>query len=60
MYLSDSDKKMLFGEEGGAKQFSMQILIRLGEIYGAKRMVPIKSAHVACVYPQFGAAIEIK
>lgn len=59
MYLSDVDKRMIYGEGGLANQFSMQILIRLGEIYGAKRMVPIKSAHVGCVYPQFGAAIEI-
>lgn len=59
MYLSDIDKRMIYGEGGLANQFSMQILIRLGEIYGAKRMVPIKSAHVGCVYPQFGAAIEI-
>ena len=59
MYLSDIDKRMIYGEGGLANQFSMQILIRLGEIYGARRMVPIKSAHVGCVYPQFGAAIEI-
>jgi len=59
MYLSDIDKRVIYGEGGLANQFSMQILIRLGEIYGAKRMVPIKSAHVGCVYPQFGAAIEI-
>ena len=59
MYLSDSDKKILFDKEDGAKQFSMQILIKLGEIYGAQRMVPIKSAHVGCLYPQFGAATEI-
>ena len=59
MYLSDIDKRMIYGEGGLANQFSMQILIRLGKIYGAKRVVPIKSAHVGCLSPQFGAAIEI-
>lgn len=59
MYLSDIDKKMIYGEGSLADQFSMQILTRLGEIYGAKRMIPIKSAHIGCLSPQFGAAIEI-
>ena len=59
MHLSDIEKKMLNGDMTPAHQFSMQILVKLGEIFEAKRMMPIKSAHVGCVYPQFGAAIEL-
>ena len=31
MYLSDIDKRIIYEEGGLANQFSMQILIRLGE-----------------------------
>lgn len=59
MYLNDSDKRIINGEEGLAAQFSMQLLTKLGEIYEAERMVPIKSAHIGCLSPQFGATIEL-
>jgi predicted aconitase len=40
---------MLSGEEGYAVQKSMQILVALGEIFGADRMIPVTSVQVAGV-----------
>ena len=41
MYLTDEEKRMLDGEEGPAVQASMQLLTKLGEVYDAKRLVPV-------------------
>jgi predicted aconitase len=47
MQLSDEEKRMLAGERGPAVRKSMEILTALGDIYGAERMVPVKSAHIS-------------
>jgi len=48
---------MLKGEMGYAKQVAMEILLALGEIYGAEKMVLIKSAQISGVsYMNLGEA----
>lgn len=47
MYLTDTQKKMLDGEQGEPVQVAMEMLCALGEIYGAENLIPIKSAHCA-------------
>lgn len=47
MYLNDEQKRMLNGEKGEPAQVAMEMLYALGEIYGAEKMIPIKSAHCA-------------
>ena len=59
MQLSDQEKRMLAGEEGEAVRLSMQILTRLGDVYGARRLVPIRNVHAACVYPHMSVAVEM-
>ncbi len=59
MHLTDEEKRMLEGEEGEAVRLSMQILIRIGEVYGAQRLVPVRSVHAGCVYPVFSVAVEM-
>ncbi|MCK5333097.1 MAG: aconitase X catalytic domain-containing protein, partial [Candidatus Aenigmarchaeota archaeon] len=45
------------GKHGRAAQKSMEILVALGEIYGAKKLVPVKSVQVAGVsYHNLGDA----
>lgn len=57
MELSAQERAMLDGEEGEASRQSMEILVALGKIYGAQRMVPIKSAQVSGVsYKTIGDA----
>jgi predicted aconitase len=59
MRLTDEEKRMLAGEEGEAVKLSMEVLVRIGEVYGAKRLVPIRSVHAGCAYPNFEAAVDM-
>ncbi len=57
MYLTEKEQKMLDGEEGYAVKKSMEILIALGDIYGAERLIKVGSVQVAGVsYHNLGDA----
>lgn len=45
MKLTPQEQGMLDGKEGPLVQKCMKVLVTLGEIYGAERMIKIKSAH---------------
>ncbi len=45
MYLTDEEKRMLDGAYGDVVRKSMKILVTLGEIYGAERMLEISNVH---------------
>jgi hypothetical protein len=47
MRLTDEEKRMQDGEYGQPEKMAMDILVALGEIYSAEKMIPIKSAHIA-------------
>jgi predicted aconitase len=49
MKLTTEEKKMADGEYGYATQKAMEILVTLGEIYEAERMIPVSSVQVAGV-----------
>ncbi|MGB9837309.1 aconitase X catalytic domain-containing protein [Methanothermobacter sp.] len=57
MYLDGIEEKMYDGEFGETIQKSMEILVALGDIYGAERMVNISSAQISGVsYKTIGDA----
>ena len=47
MFLNNDEEKMLQGEYGIIVQKSMKILVTLGDVFGAERMVKVKSVHVS-------------
>lgn len=47
MRLDDNDKRMLDGEAGPVCRMAMEMLVALGKIYGAEKLIPVRSAHVA-------------
>jgi len=49
MYLTQEEEKILNGEEGEVLQRMFRLLVRLGEIYGADKMIPVGSVQVAGV-----------
>ncbi|MFA4646767.1 aconitase X [Pyrococcus kukulkanii] len=49
MYLTKEEELALSGEYGPAVQKAMEILVVLGDIYNADRLIPIKSAQIAGV-----------
>ncbi len=57
MYLTPEEEKLFNGEHGATYQKAMEILAALGDIYGADRLIPIKSAQIAGVsYKTIGDA----
>jgi predicted aconitase len=57
MYLTEKEQKMLDGEAGHAVKKSMEILVALGDIYGAERLIKVGSVQVAGVsYHNLGDA----
>jgi predicted aconitase len=57
MHLTSEEEHMLAGEEGRATQKAMQILVALGDIYGAEQMVKVTSVQVSGVsYKNLGDA----
>ncbi len=49
MYLTNAEERTLSGEDGEVLERMFRLLVRLGEIYGADRMIPVSSAQVAGV-----------
>ena len=57
MYLTPEEEKILNGEEGESKRKAMEILVALGRIFKAERLIPIESAQIAGVsYKSIGEA----
>jgi predicted aconitase len=49
MYLTNAEERTLSGEDGEVLERMFRLLVRLGEIYGADRMIPVNSSQVAGV-----------
>ncbi|MCJ7719869.1 MAG: aconitase X catalytic domain-containing protein [Candidatus Hadarchaeum sp.] len=49
MQLTKEQERMLAGEHGEVVERNFRLLVRLGEIYGADRMIPVDSVQVAGV-----------
>jgi len=57
MYLNKEEEKMYQGEYGDTVRKSMEILVALGDIYGARKLVSISSAQISGVsYKTIGDA----
>jgi predicted aconitase len=57
MYLTKEEEHIYDGEHGWANQICMKILVRLGELFNATRLIPISSAHISGVsYKTLGDA----
>jgi predicted aconitase len=46
MFLTKEEAQFLDGEHGEALQLAMSILVKLGEMYGADRMIRVESVHI--------------
>ena len=49
MYLTKEEEKILDGEQGEVLERMFRLLVRLGEIYKADKMIPVGSVQVAGV-----------
>jgi len=57
LFLTKEEERIYDGELGWANQTCMKILVRLGELFDAEKLIPIDSAHVSGVsYKTLGDA----
>lgn len=57
MYLTREEERILEGEGGEGLRKAMELLVALGEIKGAERLIPVSSVHVSGVsYKTIGEA----
>ncbi|MGQ4913318.1 MAG: aconitase X [Candidatus Asgardarchaeia archaeon] len=57
MYLTKEEERMLNGEYGKGVEKAMRILVTLGDIYNAEKMIPISSAQISGIsYKSIGDA----
>ncbi len=47
MLLDNDEERILAGEQGETRQKMLELLVALGKVFGAERLVPIKSAQVS-------------
>lgn len=47
MLLDNDDERILAGEQGETRQKMLELLVALGKVFGAERLVPIRSAQVS-------------
>jgi len=47
MHLTKAEDRILAGDEGVGRRKALELLVALGEIYGADRLIPIQSAHIS-------------
>jgi predicted aconitase len=59
MHLTKEEERIYEGEEGWARKKAMEILVTIGEINNASRLIPIQSAHISgASYKTIGEALE--
>ena len=46
MYLTPEEKEILTGSQGEAAKLAMETLVKIGDINGADRFIPIKNVHL--------------
>jgi hypothetical protein len=57
LYLTREEERMLAGEYGAGVAKSMVLLVALGEVFGAEKLVPVEGVHVSGVsYKNLGDA----
>jgi predicted aconitase len=57
LHLTKEEERIYNGEDGWADQTCMKILVRLGELFNAEKLIPVDSAHVSGVsYKTLGDA----
>ncbi|HVO77692.1 MAG TPA: aconitase X catalytic domain-containing protein [Methanomassiliicoccales archaeon] len=49
MQLTRDEESILAGDEGEGRRKALELLVAVGEIYGAERLIPISSAHLSGV-----------
>ena len=58
MNLTDDEKDVLDGGKGDAVQMAMAILVELGDVFGAERLIPVSQVHIDTTLYMVDAGVE--
>jgi predicted aconitase len=58
MHLNETEKRMLGGDLGNAPELAMNILVELGDLYGASKMIAVSQVHVDMTLYMVDAGVE--
>ncbi len=58
MHLTNQEKSILSGSQGEAARIALQILVDLGEIFGADEMIPVTQVHIDTTIYMVDAGVE--
>ncbi|NNG00206.1 MAG: DUF521 domain-containing protein [Desulfobacteraceae bacterium] len=58
MYLTDDEKYILDGKRGEAERMALSILVELGRLHGAQRLIPVSQVHIDATLYMVDAGIE--
>ncbi|MEM3540357.1 MAG: aconitase X, partial [Thermoplasmata archaeon] len=47
MFLTKEEEKMLNGEMGEAKRKAMEIIVKLGDFFGAENTIDVENVHIS-------------
>ena len=58
MRLTDEEKRILDGKQGGAARIALAVLVDLGELFGAQELMKISQVHIAATLYMVDAGLE--
>ena len=58
MRLTDEEKRILDGKNGAAARIALAVLVELGELFGAKELMPVSQVHIDATLYMVDAGLE--
>ncbi len=58
MRLTDEEKRILDGQQGGAAQMALAVLVDLGELFGAEELIKVEQVHIDATLYIVDAGLE--
>jgi predicted aconitase len=58
MRLTDEEKSILDGKQGAAARIALAVLVELGELFGAKKLMPVSQVHIDATLYMVDAGLE--
>ncbi|MCK5417456.1 MAG: aconitase X catalytic domain-containing protein, partial [Desulfobacterales bacterium] len=58
MRLTDEEKRILDGQQGGAAQMALAVLVDLGELFGAEELIKVAQVHIDATLYMVDAGLE--
>ena len=58
MRLTDEEKRILDGQQGGAAQMALAVLVDLGELFGAEELIKVEQVHIDATLYMVDAGLE--